>query len=93
LGIAQRRISIKHSKNIRKSPKAKPLPVNIKTTGDWIFVKRMEKNLTPGQLAAKMGIASALVRAWEDGTSQPNEQQQEVLVKILHIIASVDGQN
>jgi hypothetical protein len=41
---------------------AKPLPVSIKTISDWIQIKRMEKNLTPYQLSAKMGIATALVR-------------------------------
>jgi DNA-binding transcriptional regulator YiaG len=30
-----------------------------------------------------MGIATALVRSWEDGTNQPDKRQVEMLAKIL----------
>jgi hypothetical protein len=30
-----------------------------------------------------MGVATALVRAWEDGSGQPNARQLEFLAKIL----------
>jgi ribosome-binding protein aMBF1 (putative translation factor) len=83
LGIAQRQISIKFTHKLRKVNHAKPLPTSIKTIGDWIQVKRHEKNLTPCHLAAKMGIATALVRSWEDGTSQPNERQLDVLENLF----------
>jgi ribosome-binding protein aMBF1 (putative translation factor) len=83
LGIAQRRISVKFSQKMRKENHAKPLPESIKTLADWIQVKRYEKNLTHGQLAAKMGIATALVRSWEDGTSQPDSEQVKVLAELL----------
>jgi len=43
----------------------------------------MEKNLTPGHLAAKMGIATTLVRLWEDGTSQPDNRQLKMLAALL----------
>jgi transcriptional regulator with XRE-family HTH domain len=52
---------------MRKHNHVKPLPDSIQTIGDWIQAKRMEKNLTPYQLAAKMGFASALIRSWESG--------------------------
>jgi DNA-binding transcriptional regulator YiaG len=68
LGIEQRQIRIKFSQKTRKPKYDKPLPTSIKTIGDWIQVKRQEKNLTPCHLAAKMGIATALVRAWEEDT-------------------------
>ena len=51
--------------------------------GDLIQVKRYEKRLTLSQLAQKMGITSASVRAWEDGTGQPNCQQITLLTKHL----------
>jgi ribosome-binding protein aMBF1 (putative translation factor) len=72
LGIAQRQIRLKYAQKSRKQQRSKPLPTNINTLGDLIQVKRMEKNLTPSHLAAKMGIATALIRSWEDGTSQPD---------------------
>jgi len=59
------------------------LPTSIKTIGDWIQVKRQEKNLALGHLAAKMGIAATLVRSWEDGTIQPDGRQMEVLANFL----------
>jgi len=83
LGIAQRRISIKFNPKTRNEIHAKPLPESIKTIADWIQVKRHEKNLTHGQLAAKMGIATALVQSWESGTSQPNKSQMTVLANLL----------
>jgi ribosome-binding protein aMBF1 (putative translation factor) len=83
LGIAQRQISIKFSQKTRKRNNAKPLPASIKKVGDLIQVKRHEKNLTPGHLAARMGIATCLVRSWEDGTIQPENRQLEVLASLL----------
>jgi ribosome-binding protein aMBF1 (putative translation factor) len=83
LGIAQRQIRIKYAQKSRNQQRPKPLPASIKTLGDWIQVKRMEKNLSTYHLAAKMGIATALVRAWEDGNSQPDNQQLKVLANVL----------
>jgi ribosome-binding protein aMBF1 (putative translation factor) len=91
LGIAQRQVSIKFSPKTRKQKNAKPLPASIKTIGDLIQVKRMEKNLTPGHLAAKMGIATALVRSWEDGTGQPDNRQLKVLAGLLGVDADDCG--
>ena len=45
----------------------------------------MEKNLTPGHLAAKMGIATALVRSWESGGSQPDSKQLQDLAKMFGV--------
>jgi ribosome-binding protein aMBF1 (putative translation factor) len=83
LGIAQRQIRIKFSHNARKQQRHKPLPITIKTIGDWIQVKQMEKNLSAYHLAAKMGIATALVHSWENGTDQPDSQQLKVLANVL----------
>jgi ribosome-binding protein aMBF1 (putative translation factor) len=87
LGIAQRQIRIKYAQKSRKQQRSKPLPTSIKTLGDLIQVKRMEKNLTSCHLAAKMGIATALIRSWEDGTTQPDNQQIAVLAKLLEFDA------
>ena len=85
LGIAQRQTSISFSPKTRKRNNVKALPASIKTIGDLIQVKRHEKNLTPGHLAAKTGIATRLVRSWEDGTSQHDIWQMKVLVGILGV--------
>jgi len=59
------------------------LPFNIKTAGDWLKVKRLEKNLTPGHVAAKMGIATSLFCSWESCTRMPDIHQIKLLATIL----------
>ena len=83
MGIAQRQIRVKFKQKPTRKHSANPLSDNIKTIGDWIKVKRMEKNLTSGHVAAKMGIAQTLVRSWEGGESQPNSQQLRLLVNLF----------
>jgi ribosome-binding protein aMBF1 (putative translation factor) len=83
LGIAQRQIRIKYAQKLRKQKKSKPLPTTRKTLGDWLRVKRLEKNLMPGHVAAKMGVAAALVKSWENDTDKPDKQQWKFLAKIL----------
>ena len=83
MGIAQRQIRVSRAQIPTDRYRRKPLPTNIKTIGDLIQIKRYEKRLRLWQLAQKMGIATATVRAWENGTSQPNKQQIEQLMKLL----------
>jgi len=83
LVIAQRQIHIKFTQSGRKSSNAKPLPESIKTIGDWIKVKRLERNLSLGHVALKMGIAASLVCAWENCTQQPEFHQFKVLALVL----------
>ncbi|HTR41807.1 MAG TPA: helix-turn-helix transcriptional regulator, partial [Pseudomonadales bacterium] len=87
LGIAQRSIRIKFRPKTRKQNTTKPLPTSIKTLGDLIQVKRVERNLTPGYLAARMGIAANLVSSWEDGSRRPDDRQLEILASLLGICA------
>ena len=58
LGIAQRQIQVNFPPKLGSQKRAKALKINMKTAGDWLKAKRLEKNLTPGQVAAKMGIAA-----------------------------------
>jgi DNA-binding transcriptional regulator YiaG len=83
LGIAQRHIRIPYDWNLVKRKPCKPLVTSIKTFGDWLQIKRQERNLTPYQLAAKMGIATALVRSWENGTTKPNPRHRQILNVLL----------
>jgi len=62
----------------------KPLPISAKALGEWIQVQRQQKKLSPFHLAAKMGIATALVHSWENGTCEPNERQRQILKNILY---------
>jgi len=78
LGIAQRQIRVKFIAKRNQSKHTKPLCGSVKTIGDWIRARRIEKNLTPGHLGAKMGIAQAVIRAWEEGKTEPD---------VLHLAA------
>ena len=84
MGIAQRQVRVNHPINSGNQERANALKVNLKTAGDWLKVKRLEKNLTPGQVAAKMGIATSLVCAWEGNTQQPDNHQLKVLASVLN---------
>jgi ribosome-binding protein aMBF1 (putative translation factor) len=75
LGIAQRTITTKYAAKSKSQTRLKPLVENAKTVGDWIKAQREQKNLNPGNVASKMGIAQALVLAWENNTSEPDKQQ------------------
>lgn len=83
MGIAHRTVQVKYATKTRKIPQSKPLPESIKTIGDWIRVKRIERNLSAYHLAGKMGIATALVYSWEGNIQQPDCQQLKVLASVL----------
>ena len=83
LGIAQRIVQANYQSNPKQLRLAKLLKANVKAAGDWLKVKRLEKNLTPGHVAAKMGIATSLVCAWESCTRQPDIHQIRLLATIL----------
>ena len=85
LGITQRTITVKfdHSKQ-RYSPR-KLIPVNAKTVGDHLLLKRIEANLSQPEVALKAGVSELLVRAWEHDQSLPTETQWQVLADILRL--------
>jgi ribosome-binding protein aMBF1 (putative translation factor) len=72
LGIAERNVSVKYEQIKERFNSHNQLPLSMKTLGDWIKTKRIEKKLTPGHLAAKMGIAPSLVCSWEEGIAMPH---------------------
>jgi ribosome-binding protein aMBF1 (putative translation factor) len=83
LGIAQRSIRLEYHANIGNRKRAKALKLSMKTVGDWLKVKRLEKNLTRSHVAAKMGIATHLVCSWESFILKPNSSQLKALSQIL----------
>jgi DNA-binding transcriptional regulator YiaG len=83
LGIARRTVLVEIEQKKRLLTHHKHLPIKIKTIGDWICVKRIGKNLSPGHIALKMGIAAALVYGWETGENRPSDEQISILAKIF----------
>jgi ribosome-binding protein aMBF1 (putative translation factor) len=72
LTFAERQIEVNFPQNASNQKPSKPLIQSVKTMTDWIRLNRQAKNLTPGQLAAKMGIAAQVIRSWEGGTCTPH---------------------
>jgi DNA-binding transcriptional regulator YiaG len=87
LGIAGRFVRVNYPSNLKQLKQSKALNSNVKTLGDWLKIKRLEKNLTPGHVAAKMGIAASLVCSWESNTRQLDDQQLKILSSVLEFDA------
>jgi DNA-binding transcriptional regulator YiaG len=85
LGITHRTIMVKFNHfSVRFSPR-KLIPVNPKTLGDHLLLKRVQANLTQPEVAIKAGVSERTVRAWEHDQSLPTEIQWQVLVDILKL--------
>ena len=74
MGLAQRQIRVSRAHIPLNRHRRKQIPTVIKTLGDYIQAKRYEKGLHPYQIAGKMGIETALILAWESGSSTPDEE-------------------
>jgi DNA-binding transcriptional regulator YiaG len=61
----------------------KLIPVNPKTTGDYLLLKRIEANLSQSEVAVKARVSEWTVRAWEHDHMLPTEAQCQVLAGIL----------
>jgi len=85
LGITQRSVTafFDHSKE-RYSPR-KQIPVNPKTLGDHLLLKRIEANLSQPEVAQKAGVSTRMVRKWEHGDACPTEVHWQALIRILRL--------
>jgi ribosome-binding protein aMBF1 (putative translation factor) len=85
LGIAQRssQVVFDHSKE-RFSPR-KLIPVNPKTLGDRLLLKRIEANLSQPELAQKAIVSVRTVRKLEHGYTCPTDGHWQALTHILRL--------
>jgi DNA-binding transcriptional regulator YiaG len=83
LGIAQRTVRVIFNGNQGNLKRVNALKTSVKSLGDWLKVKRQERNLTPGHVAAKMGIAAAVVYSWECDEVRPSNGQLARLTELL----------
>jgi DNA-binding transcriptional regulator YiaG len=83
LGIAQRTITVSGSHISSKRHRRKIFPTVLKTLGDRIHVKRVEKGLLQGQLGRKLGVAREVVMDWERDLRTPNDDEWQSLAKVL----------
>jgi DNA-binding transcriptional regulator YiaG len=83
LGITQRSIVVKFDNSKQKYSTRKLIPVNAKTLGDYLLLKRIEANLTQPELAQMAGVSTRIVRTWEHGHVCPTEPHWQTLVQLL----------
>ena len=62
--------------------------MNLYTIGNYIQLKRKEKNLTQEQLAEILGVSNKTISKWECGKSLPDFSLVELLCKTLEITSS-----
>jgi DNA-binding transcriptional regulator YiaG len=79
LGITHRTIRVIHDHSGGRFSSRKLIPVNPKTTGDYLLLKRIKANLSQPEVALKAGVSEQMVRAWEHDQSLPTEAQWQVL--------------
>jgi DNA-binding XRE family transcriptional regulator len=79
LGIAQRSITVKYDDSKERYSPRKLIPVNPKTLGDHLLLKRIEVNLTQSEVAQKAGVSVRTVWKWEYGIVCPTEHHWQVL--------------
>jgi len=85
LGISQRSVTVKYDDSKERFSPRKLIPVNPKTLGDHLLLKRIEANLTQPEVAQKAGVSVRTVRKWEHGLACPTEDHWQVLIGILHL--------
>jgi DNA-binding XRE family transcriptional regulator len=85
LGITQRTIHVIHQLSGGRFSPRKLIPVNPKTTGDHLLLKRIEAYLSQPEVAAKAGVSVRVVRKWEHGHAYPTEEHWRALTGILRL--------
>jgi len=85
LGITQRTICVIHQLSHSRFSPRKLIPVNPKTLGDHLLLKRIEANLSQPEVAAKAGVSTRTVRKWEHGQACPTEDHWQTLAGILRL--------
>ena len=85
LGISQRSVSVKYDHSKERNSRRKLIPVNPKTLGDHLLLKRIEANLSQPEVAQKAGVSVRTVRKWEQGIVCPTEGHWQALTDILRL--------
>ena len=90
LAFTQRQIHVSRAHIPLNRHRRKQIPTVIKNLDDYIQTKRYEKGLHLYQIAGKMGIETALILSWENGTRTPDEKQWQMLSDLLWFDLGVD---
>jgi DNA-binding transcriptional regulator YiaG len=85
LGIAHRTVHVKFDHFKQRFSPRKLIPVNPKTLGDHLLLKRIEADLSQPEVAQKAGVSTRTVRNWEHGHACPTEDHWQALANILRL--------
>jgi DNA-binding transcriptional regulator YiaG len=85
MGIAQRTVVAKFDDSKQKYSVRKLIPVNPKTVGDYLLLKRIESSLSQPELAIKANVSMRMISAWEHDRTVPTTEQWQMLTSILKL--------
>jgi DNA-binding transcriptional regulator YiaG len=85
LGNAHRTVHVKFNHFKQRFSARKLIPVNVKSLGDYLLLKRIEADLSQPELALKSGTSVRKVKAWEHDHITPTEAEWQVLAGILRL--------
>ena len=85
LGIAHRTLHVKFDHFKQRFSARKLIPVNVKSLGDYLLLKRIEADLSQPELAVKSGVSVRKVKAWEHDHITPTGAEWQVLAGILRL--------
>src|ERR1700722_11777159 len=85
LGIAHRTVQVNFDHFKQRFSTRKLIPVNVKSLGDYLLLKRIQADLSQPELAVKSGVTVRKVKAWEHDQMVPNEAEWHSLVTILKL--------
>jgi hypothetical protein len=88
LGITQRTIRVIYEHSGGRFSPRKLIPVNPKTLGDHLLLKRIEANLSQPEVAVNAGVSELTVSKWEHDKTLPTEAEWRVLAGILRLDSS-----
>lgn len=68
------------------------MPVSTYSIPQALRAARMERSMTQGELAARLGVSQGTISFWENGTEMPTVEHLIVLaLELPEIIESFDG--
>ena len=85
LTFAQRSIHVSNVKKTRLFYHHRPFPLEIKTIGDLLTVRRKQAELSHKQLAAKSGIRLHWIRRWEFDRAIPSQMEWDSLRRFFKL--------
>jgi DNA-binding transcriptional regulator YiaG len=85
LAFAHRNVDVKFDHFKQRFSPRKLIPVDPKTTGDYLLLNRIKADLSQPELAVKSGVSVRKVKAWEYDLIAPTKAEWQVLAGILHL--------